>query len=283
VSGECVDLGEISSFEEFGTKYAALAAGLGFVGKTPPPGELDFLHAMVALEDTRHPGGISAQDYFFLTALVSILAPRRAVEIGTLTGFSAAIIAAAIYRQHGSRDEILVETIDLSSQCIVEETRPTGFEIPRLIPDLVSTVRVHTRRDSDFVRELGAREEFGLAFIDADHRHPWPLLDVIRLAPYVQSAGWIVLHDIQLGTYGKAMRQADPAQTDELPYGAEWFFERWPFRKIRSGHIGAIELPTRKADLIPFSLSLMEEPLEITGKAAKRARRALYQGLAGLV
>jgi len=200
VSGACVDLGEISSLEEFGKKYAVLADVLGLVGKTPPPGELEFLHAMVELEDARHPGGISAQDYFFLTALVSILAPRRAIEIGTLTGFSAAIIAAAIYRQHGSREEILVETIDLSSQCIVEETEPTGFEIPRLIPDLASTVRVHTRRASDFVRELGAREEFGLAFIDADHRHPWPLLDVLRLAPYVRSAGWIVLHDIQLGT-----------------------------------------------------------------------------------
>jgi predicted O-methyltransferase YrrM len=280
--GECIELGEIFSFEEFRTKYATLARLLGFVGKTPPPGELDFLQALVEMESTRHPGGISAQDYFFLTAIVSILAPRRAVEIGTLTGFSAAIIAAAIYRQHGSRDEILVETVDLSTQCIVEETRPTGFEIPRLIPDLASTVRVHTRHDSEYVRELGVREEFGLAFIDADHRHPWPLLDVIRLAPYVQSAGWIVLHDIQLGTYGKAMRQADPSRKDELPYGAEWLFERWPFRKIRSGHIGAIELPARKADLIPFSLSLMEEPLEITGKAAKRARRALYQGLAGL-
>jgi len=238
---------------------------------------------MVALEETRHPGGISGQDYFFLTALVSILAPRRAIEIGTLTGFSAAIIAAAIYRQHGSRDKILVETIDLSSQCIVEETRPTGFEIPRLIPDIASTVRVHTQRRSDFVRELGARGEFGLAFIDADHRHPWPLLDVIRLAPHVQSAGWIALHDIQLGTYGEAMREADRSLKVETPYGAEWFFERWPFRKIRSGHIGAIELPARPVDLIPFSLSLMEEPLEVTGKAAKRARRAVYQGLAELV
>ena len=106
---------------------------------------------------------------------------------------------------------------------------------------------------------------------------------MLRLAPYVQSAGWIVLHDIQLGTYGKAIREADQSRKDETPYGAEWLFERWPFRKIRSAHIGAIELPVRKADLIPFSLSLMEEPLEVTGKAAKRARRALYQSLVELV
>jgi len=78
------------------------------------------------------------------------------------------------------------------------------------------------------------------------------------------------------------MRQGDQSK-DETPYGAEWLFEQWPFRKIRSGHIGAIELPARPADLIPFSLSLMEESLEVTGKAAKRARRAIYQSLADLV
>ena len=64
------------------------------------------------------------------------------------------------------------------------------------------------------------------------------------------------------------------------PFGAEWLFERWPFRKIRSFHIGAIELPQRKDALVPFALDLMEEPFELTGKAAKRTRRALYQSIA---
>ena len=238
---------------------------------------------MVDLEDVRYPGGIGARDYFFLTALVSILAPRRVIEIGTLTGFSAAIIAAAIHRQHGNSGEISVETIDARTHCIIDETRPVGFEIPELIPDLASTVRVHTRRKSDFARELGARDEFGLAFIDADHRHPWPLLDVLRLAPYVQSGGWILLHDIQLGTHGQKLREAGQSLEGGTPYGAEWLFDRWPFRKIRSAHIGAIELPSRKAALIPFALSMMEEPFEVTGKAAKRARRALYQSFVELI
>ncbi|MDP9004510.1 MAG: class I SAM-dependent methyltransferase, partial [Verrucomicrobiota bacterium] len=196
------DVGEFKSFEQFEIKYRELAAELGCPEKIPAHGEMDFLHAMVDLDDVRYPGGIGSRDYFFLTALVSILAPRRVMEIGTLTGFSAAIIAAAIYRQHGKRDGISVETLDLRTECSIDETRKIGFEIPELIPDLASTVRVHTQRESDFARELGARDEFGLAFIDADHRHPWPLLDVLRLAPYVQRGGWILLHDIQLGTHG---------------------------------------------------------------------------------
>lgn len=237
---------------------------------------------MVDREPGRPPGGISAQDYFFLTAFVSILAPHRVIEIGTLTGFSAAIIAAAIYRQHGNTETISVETIDASAQCIVEETRPVGFAIAELIPEIVSTVRVHPQRKSDFVRDLSAAGKFDLAFIDADHRHPWPLLDVLQIAPCLQPGGWIVLHDIQLATYGQERREAGQALEADTPYGAERLFARWPFRKISSAHIGAIELPLHKPALIPFALSLMEEPFEVAGKAAKRSRRALYQSFADL-
>jgi predicted O-methyltransferase YrrM len=304
-AGRYFDIGEFKSFEQFEIKYRQLAAELDRPGKIPAPGELDFLHAMVDRDDIRHPGGIGSRDYFFLTALVSILAPRRVIEIGTLTGFSAAIIAAAIHRQHGNeidvipsevegprgatetldsgRAAITVETIDADSHCSIDKTRPIGFEIPELIPDLVSTVRVHTGRHSDFVREIATRDEFGLAFIDADHRHPWPLLDVLRLAPYVQSGGWILLHDIQLGSHGKDQRDAGHALEGGTPFGAEWLFDRWPFRKIRSFHIGAIELPPRKDVLIPFALDLLRQPFEITGKSATRARRAIYESFTDLL
>jgi predicted O-methyltransferase YrrM len=282
-SARYFDVGEFKNFEQFEIKYRQLADELGRPGKIPAPGEVDFLHAMVALDDVRYPGGIGSRDYFFLTCLVSILAPRRVIEIGTLTGFSTAIIAAAIHRQHGAAEGITVETIDSHTRCSIDQTRPIGFEIPELIPDLTSTVRVHTGRESDLVRELGAPGEFGLAFIDADHRHPWPLLDVLRLAPYLDSGGWILLHDIQLGTYGKEEREAGRTLEAGTPYGAEWLFERWPFRKIRSFHIGAIELPARHDALIPFALNLMEQPFEVTGQTAKRIRRALSESFVHLL
>jgi len=275
------DVGEFRNWEQFEIKYRQLAEELGHPGKIPAPGEVDFLHAMVDLDDVRYPGGIGSRDYFFLTCLVSILAPKRVIEIGTLTGFSTAIIAAAIYHQHRTRDAITVETIDADTHCIIDKSRPIGFEIPALIPDLVATVRIHPGRESDFVREIAAPGEFGLAFVDADHRHPWPLLDVLRLAPYLQPRGWIVLHDIQLGSHGQAERAAGKSLEAGTPYGAEWLFERWPFRKIRSFHIGAIELPPRNDALIPFALDLMNLPFEVSsGKTKRRLRHAVYDGLA---
>lgn len=278
------DVGEFKSFEQFEIKYRQLAEELGRPGRVPAPGEMDFLHAMVDLDDVRYPGGIGSRDYFFLTALVSILTPHRVVEIGTLTGFSTAIIAAAVHRQHGSDSlTITVDTIDSHTHCSIDTTRPIGFEIPDLIPDLVSTVRIHTGSESDFVTQIAKRGDFGLAFIDADHRHPWPLLDLLRLAPWVESGGWILLHDIQLGTYGKAEREAGRELEGGTPYGAEWLFERWPFRKIRSFHIGAIELPVRLDVLVPFALELLDLPFEVTGNTAKRTRRAVIESFTHLV
>ena len=282
-SARCFDVGEFKNWEQFENKYRQLAEELGYPGKIPAPGEIEFLHAMVDLDDVRYPGGIGSRDYFFLTCLVSILAPRRVIEIGTLTGFSTAIIAAAIYHQHGELNTITVETLDSHTHCSIDTSRPIGFEIAELIPDFVSTVRVHTGRESDLVREIAAPGQFELAFIDADHRHPWPLLDVLRLAPYVQPRGWIVLHDIQLGSHGQAERAAGKSLEAGTPYGAEWLFERWPFRKIRSFHIGAIELPPRNDALIPFALTLMEQPFEVTGQTARRMRRALFESFAELL
>lgn len=239
---------------------------------------------MVDLDDVRYPGGIGSRDYFFLTCLVSILAPRRVIEIGTLTGFSTAIIAAAIDRRHGpASPPITVETVDAHTLCSIDTTRAIGFEIPDLVPDLVSRIRVHAGRESDIVREIAAPGEFEMAFIDADHRHPWPLLDVLRLAPYVREGGWVLLHDIQLGSFGQAERAAGRDLEAGTPYGAEWLFDRWPFRKIRSFHIGAVELPPRLDALVAFALELMDQPFELRGEAARRARRALYQSLAALL
>jgi hypothetical protein len=50
VTGECVDIGEFRSFEEFETRYATVAGLLGRVEKIPPPGEIEFLIDSVLLE-----------------------------------------------------------------------------------------------------------------------------------------------------------------------------------------------------------------------------------------
>ncbi len=271
---------EFTSLADFASAYTRLASMLGFPGKTPPAGELEFLGSMVNRQ-IQYPGTIGIGDYFFLSAFVSILAPQHVVEIGTLTGFSAAIIAAALRRQHGKDSESWVDTIDVLPKCLIDETRPTGFEIAESFPQFASMIRLHIPHDSTVVRELAKQDGLEIVFIDADHRHPLPLLDLLRLAPYIRNRGWIVLHDIQLGTMGREAIEAGR----EWPWGAgaEWLFDSWPFGKISGGNIGAVQLPNDKNALIPFALRLMSVPFEIPYRAARIVWSALYQSLAELV
>ena len=231
--------------------------------------------------------GIRAQldpsDFFFLTAFIGILAPSRVVEIGTLTGFSAVMIAAALNRQHGSDSSAVVDTIDTRVQCFIDETKPTGFEISQLIPALSSMIRLHVPHDATFLEELVQPNELKIVFIDADHRHPRVLLDLLRVAPYVENGGWVLLHDIRLGTIGQEMKTAGQPTPFAMPFGAQWLFESWPYRKISGGNIGAIQLPNDKRELVPFAFRLMSVPFEIEGKQADRACTAIYQSFEKLL
>lgn len=276
------DVCEFRSPAQYQKNYGQLAAMLGKNGGTPPPGETEFLDSM-RHRPVQHPGAIGLGDYFFLTAFTSILAPQRVVEIGTLTGFSAAIIAAALSRQHGNGAAAWVDTIDVRPQCLIDETRPTGFEIPALIPDLTSMVRLHIPHDSSFVSELAQRDELELVFIDANHQHPRPLLDLLRLAPVVKGGGWVVLHDIQLGTIGRKTMAAGQTPRLDAPAGAELLFNEWPFRKISAGNIGAVQLPNDKSAIIPLALALMSRPFEVPLKSRSGMRRTLYRSFRELL
>ena len=273
---------EINSLANFAPAYGRLAAMLGHAGTTPSPGELEFLES-IAKRRAYYPGTIGLSDYLFLTAFVSILAPQRVVEIGTLTGFSAGVIAAALRRRHRPDGTSWVDTIDIQPQCAVDSTRRSGFEIAELFPQLVPMVRLHIPCDSSFASQIARRDELKIAFIDADHCHPLPLLDLLRLAPYVQSGGWIVLHDIQWGTIGCRAAKADQTLRWGGSYGAEWLFNRWSFRKISGGNIGAVQLPEQKNALIPLALRMMSIRFETAEKQARSTRRALYESLGQLV
>jgi predicted O-methyltransferase YrrM len=269
----------IDSLDNYETKYRLLAQLLDRAEKKPPLGEVDFLRSIQPYAG--RDGTIHFGDCLFLTAFVSVLAPSRAIEIGTLNGFSAAVIAAAIRRQQRSK-EILVDTIDRSLNSIVEPNKPVGFLIRDMFPALADAVKVHAPAESGIVRELADRDEIEFAFIDADHQHPRPLLDLVRLIPVMRSRGWIMLHDIQLGSdsLAKGNRESLPFGA---PFGAEWLFDGWPFRKISGGNIGAVQIPADKTAVIALALRLMRLPFEVgPGIEVRRVRRSLHQSLADL-
>jgi hypothetical protein len=155
-------------------KYRQLAENQA-IGQ-PAPGSI--FHKMVDLDDVRYPG------VWVSRLLLSYLPehPRASSRGRDRNTTASGDIAAAIF----------TNTVESASQLnhrfappTSSTRRPIGFEIPELIPDLVSTVR-YTGRES--VSSRGRRPDEFLAFIDADHDIP-ALLDVLRLALRAKQRG----------------------------------------------------------------------------------------------
>ena len=229
-------------------------------------------------------GAIGTGDLLFLHAFVAVLAPDRVVEIGTLSGFSAAVIADAVAQQQQPESEsVVVDTIDLSQRCLTDQTKPVGFEIPQLVPRLSSRIRVHAGKDACHVEKIARPEELQLVFIDADHQHPRPTLDLIRVSRFVRPGGWVLVHDIDLGSLGERMRAAGVPLEHGAPSGAQWLFEAWPFEKINGGNIGALRLPSNLRDLVPFALAMLRIPSELEPIPARRTLEAFLNALIDLM
>lgn len=264
---------------------AGLAELAGYVSRpTPvPAAERGSLEQLLASHRDSS-GAIGVGDLLFLHAFVNVLAPDRVVEIGTLSGFSAAVIAdAVVQHQRFESESVIVDTIDLSRCCLSDKTKPVGFEIPQVVPHLSSRIRVHAGKDAHHVEQIARPGELQLAFIDADHKHPRPTLDLIRVSRFVRPGGWIVVHDIELGSLGERLRAAGTPVEYGAPFGAQWLFEAWPFEKISGGNIGALRLPSNLRDLVPFALAMLRIPSELQPISARHTRAAFFDSLIDLM
>jgi predicted O-methyltransferase YrrM len=266
---------EITSADRYRSDYGRLGDALGVAGVAPAPGELEFLR-LVLPPGRLNSGMLPGPDIFFAAAVTSILRPRVAIEIGTASGSSAAIIAKMIALRQAEAgtvtSEPLVHTIDNKANYVFDATRSVGFAIELMTPELRDRIVVHAPQDSSHCRQLFAAGELTFAFIDGNHRHPWPLVDVMQVQQ-VMEHGWILMHDVDLpGHIERAV--AAGQQVDHAPvYGAKHVFDLWPHEKIRAGNIGVIRIPAGRSWLGNFVEKLRALPAEVSqGSWRKRWR-----------
>jgi predicted O-methyltransferase YrrM len=262
---------KIQSYQEYELGYRKLATTLGRVSSKPAPRELELLRLLIDRR-TNPVGSLGFADCLFMTAFVSIIRPRRMIEIGTGSGFSSAVLACAIDPQGANSCKPCVDTLDAHATYFGDRELPVGFEISRLTGEFPGSIRVHASRQSDYIRNLAAPNELEMAFIDANHQHPCPLLDLLRIVPYVRSAGWILLHDIRLGTLVEKSRKNGVPVAYEAVFGAEWLFEEWPWTKIDGGNIGAIQLPMERKAIWGPMRRLMKRPFEVCEQSYRPLR-----------
>jgi hypothetical protein len=261
--------------DRYCSEYGRLGRALGVSNVTPAPGELEFLKWVTSGRFGF--GMLLPSEMFFAAAITSILRPRRAVEVGTASGFSAAIIAKMIgLRLTEEQTELsgpILHTIDKKAHYVADAGKPVGFAIELIAPEISHRIALHPLRDSSHCGELLDGTEVTFAFVDGNHRHPWPLSDVMEIQRLMKS-GWILMHDIDLpGEIECAMVAGQPVEQTPAS-GAKHVFEFWPWERIRSGNMGAIQIPADRRGLDEFLSRMRALPCEVSsGSWGKRWRR----------
>jgi predicted O-methyltransferase YrrM len=214
------------------------------------------LQAILAKRPAWVQGGISGGDSEFLVELVSGVAPRTVLELGVASGASSAALLFAL-DQLGSGDRTL-RSCDVRSTCYFDATRATGSAVDEMYPERRTRWLLDTDSDARRIGQALPAGSIDLTFIDANHSHPWPLLDLLHVTRVARPGSWIALHDIEL----------PKLHPQYQVHGPQWLFEAWPFNKIHgvgdSMNIGAVQLPDDLRDLVPMALELLECPWEHT-------------------
>ncbi len=178
-------------------------------------------------------GFISAEDAVFLHGVVKEIRPAAMIELGVAAGCSSAVILQAMEGMGVGT----LHSFDIATHCYFDPTRPVGAAVAEMGASGQARWTLRSGTAADVGRAL-AGAEIPLAFVDANHAHPWPTLDVMALLPALTPDGWVVLHGISLA-------RMYPEQASGR-HGPQYLYEAWPGEKRSSGgrqnNIGAIRL-----------------------------------------
>lgn len=132
---------------------------------------------------TVHPRMLSGQvQGHILRMLTDMLRPRRAVEIGTFTGYSAICIG------RGLPEGGVLHTIDVN-----DETASLAGKYIRMA-GLEDRVRQHIGSALEVIPTLG--ERFDLAFIDGDKREYVAYYDLLMDGGYMNPGGYLLADNV---------------------------------------------------------------------------------------
>lgn len=213
-------------------------------------------------------GQISELDSIFLAGLACHAGARKIVEIGVASGWSSAVLLQATA---SGRSGAEVYGIDLAPKFYLNGEIDTGQAVKEVVPELASQYRLLTGALAfERMAEIGAID---FAFIDGHHYHPWAMLDLLSLLPFIERGRWVALHDLNLCTFERHKH------TNRGPY---YLFYLWPDQKLHSTQvpamIGAINIDRKPSDYLPLILEMLYTPWELSIDRAILERFEIFIG-----
>jgi glycosyltransferase involved in cell wall biosynthesis/predicted O-methyltransferase YrrM len=201
-------------------------------------------------------GFVNHSDAEFLLEMIAGLNPKSVLELGVASGASSAALLFALDHLAPTLGERRLLSCDVRPSCYFDEARPAGAAVREMYPDHRAAWTLDTNVDARRLSQSLRPASVDFVFIDANHSHPWPLLDLLHLAAVAKPGCWFALHDIELPVLHPQFQV----------HGPKWLFEAWPFNKIHgvgpSQNIGAVQLPADLGALVPMALSLLERRWE---------------------
>lgn len=212
-------------------------------------------------------GSVTVEEAGFILDAVAEWRPRRFVEIGTASGLSGALIRLMLAAHGGER----FVTHDVSARFFGDPSRETGFLLGEIGgAEGVSLLR-HVGRGAADLASRG--ERFDMAFVDANHRHPWPLLDTLYLSEVLEGSRIAIHHDLLL--YRR--------RTEPVGIGPKYLFDQAPEARRRAGgggNIFLLDLSMRRAELAALAVAALHLPWSLARaltEAEREAARAMLK------
>lgn len=140
----------------------------------------------------RNYGSLTPEEVDWLQQLIVRHRPRNVLEVGTASGLTAGLLAAFLDEHGGDR----VVTIDHDNTFFGDPTKENGFLIPRVYPS--GRIEIDRRPFTLSTAVPTSGEHFEMAFIDANHQHPWPLIDTLCVLPALMGPRVLVHDDLTI-------------------------------------------------------------------------------------
>lgn len=159
-------------------------------------------------------GAIDGQDVAFVAAQIATHQPRTVAEIGCASGLSTSVLAGLMSGQGGGT----LDSFDLLDRYYVDHTKRVGYLLDDAPAHPGVTVTVNPGKTCLDVGQH-IHTPIDLCFIDAGHKHPWPLIDTLAVLPLMRPGGIIIHHDLQMfrSTRGDRYANGPKMVLDQAP------------------------------------------------------------------
>ena len=151
-------------------------------------------------------------------------------------------------------------TLDHDNTFFGDKTKENGFLIEEVYQG--SRVKVNKRPFTTGSGPSRAWDGVRMAFIDANHQHPFPLLDTLCAFPYLRSSRIVVHHDLNL------------FKTQEQPHGIgigpKYLYDQFPHElrqraEARGGNLYFVRMTMTKDELERMAIDAFHLPWSTRG------------------